>query len=433
MRPPEFRREWWQPLRRVERALRRPHRDGAPRRARRCGCTTTSCTSCRRCCARCGPTCASASSCTSRSRRRSCSCSCRGAGRSSRACSAPTSSASSARSRRRTSSQIGRRLVDADAERTDDPVPGARRCRSARSRSRSTSPSSTRSRRSPRRAGRAPRSGERSARPRTILLGVDRLDYTKGIDVRLQAFRELLESGVTHAGETVLVQVAVPSRERVDDYRQLRERVERAVGRINGEYGRLGHPADPLPAPQPSARGAVRLVPGRRRDARDAVARRHEPGRKEYVAARHAAAACWCCRSSPARPGAAPGAARQPARRRRDARDDRACASRCRTPRRAGGCASCAPGAHARRPPLRAPFLEALAEGAVNAELGNERRRHARAGARAPRARAAPARRVRLRRHARADRRRARARRGRGASRSPRCARWPRCPTRASP
>ena len=79
--------------------------------------------------------------------------------------------------------------------------------------------------------------------PRRILLGVDRLDYTKGIDVRLQAFRELLESGVTTAGETVLVQVATPSRERVTTYRQLRERVERAVGRINGEFGRLGHPA----------------------------------------------------------------------------------------------------------------------------------------------------------------------------------------------
>ena len=46
--------------------------------------------------------------------------------------------------------------------------------------------------------------------PRRILLGVDRLDYTKGIDVRLQAFRELLDSGVTTAGETVLVQVATP-------------------------------------------------------------------------------------------------------------------------------------------------------------------------------------------------------------------------------
>jgi trehalose 6-phosphate synthase len=79
--------------------------------------------------------------------------------------------------------------------------------------------------------------------PRRVLLGVDRLDYTKGIDVRLQAFRELLQSGVTTAGETVLVQVATPSRERVTTYRQLRERVERAVGRINGEFGRLGHPA----------------------------------------------------------------------------------------------------------------------------------------------------------------------------------------------
>ncbi len=67
----------------------------SPPRARRSGCTTTSCSWCRRCCASCGPTCGSASSCTSRSRRPSCSSSCRGAGRSSRACSAPTWSASS--------------------------------------------------------------------------------------------------------------------------------------------------------------------------------------------------------------------------------------------------------------------------------------------------------------------------------------------------
>ena len=59
--------------------LRRGHRRGRRRRARPSGCRTTSSSSCRRCCASAGPTCASASSCTSRSRRSSCSCSCRSA------------------------------------------------------------------------------------------------------------------------------------------------------------------------------------------------------------------------------------------------------------------------------------------------------------------------------------------------------------------
>jgi trehalose 6-phosphate synthase len=79
--------------------------------------------------------------------------------------------------------------------------------------------------------------------PKTIVLGVDRLDYTKGIERRLKAFRELLSEGRLEAPETVMVQVATPSRERVEHYRTLRVKVEREVGRINGEYGRVGQPA----------------------------------------------------------------------------------------------------------------------------------------------------------------------------------------------
>jgi trehalose 6-phosphate synthase len=78
--------------------------------------------------------------------------------------------------------------------------------------------------------------------PRKILLGVDRLDYTKGIDVRLQAFSELLAEGRAKGDDTVLVQLATPSRERVDSYRILRGDIERQVGHINGEYGEVGHP-----------------------------------------------------------------------------------------------------------------------------------------------------------------------------------------------
>ncbi|MCB1292709.1 MAG: trehalose-6-phosphate synthase, partial [Mycobacterium sp.] len=59
--------------------------------------------------------------------------------------------------------------------------------------------------------------------PRKLLLGVDRLDYTKGIDVRLKAFSELLAEGRVRGDDTVLVQLATPSRERVDSYRILRD------------------------------------------------------------------------------------------------------------------------------------------------------------------------------------------------------------------
>ncbi len=78
--------------------------------------------------------------------------------------------------------------------------------------------------------------------PRKILLGVDRLDYTKGIDVRLRAFSELLAEHRAKRDDTVLVQLATPSRERVESYKEMREDIERQVGHINGEYGEVGHP-----------------------------------------------------------------------------------------------------------------------------------------------------------------------------------------------
>lgn len=78
---------------------------------------------------------------------------------------------------------------------------------------------------------------------RRIILGVDRLDYTKGIDVRLRAFAELLRTGRLDPEGWVFVQIAVPSRERVAEYRAQRSLVERLVGEINGRYADIGRPA----------------------------------------------------------------------------------------------------------------------------------------------------------------------------------------------
>ena len=79
--------------------------------------------------------------------------------------------------------------------------------------------------------------------PRTIMLGVDRLDYTKGIGHRLKAYGELLRDERISVEDVTLVQVASPSRERVETYRQLRDEIELTVGRINGDYSTLGHTA----------------------------------------------------------------------------------------------------------------------------------------------------------------------------------------------
>ncbi len=83
----------------------------------------------------------------------------------------------------------------------------------------------------------------RLGQPHKVLLGVDRLDYTKGIDVRLRAYKELLAEGRLNAAEVTMIQVAEPSRDKVEAYVSLRERVERLVGEINGDYGRVGFPA----------------------------------------------------------------------------------------------------------------------------------------------------------------------------------------------
>ena len=79
--------------------------------------------------------------------------------------------------------------------------------------------------------------------PETIYLGVDRLDYTKGILHRIKAYGELLEDEKLTVENSALIQVASPSRERVESYIQLREQVEGMVGRINGQFDTMAHTA----------------------------------------------------------------------------------------------------------------------------------------------------------------------------------------------
>jgi trehalose-6-phosphate synthase len=130
----------------------------------------------------------------------------------------------------------------------------------------------------------------RLGRPEVVMLGVDRLDYTKGIEERLVAFQSLLTArrpdDAVSRPPIVLVQVAVPSRETVGDYQSQRERVEQLVGAINGEFATLGHPAvhylhQGLPLAELIAlyRAADVMVVTPLRDGMNLVA-------KEFVAAR---------------------------------------------------------------------------------------------------------------------------------------------------
>jgi trehalose 6-phosphate synthase len=122
--------------------------------------------------------------------------------------------------------------------------------------------------------------------PRKLFLGVDRLDYTKGIYARLRAFSELIEDGHFDVDEAVFVQVATPSRERVEQYRILRDEIDRLVGRINGDLGKIGRPAisymhSSYPREEMAAlyRAADIMVVTPYRDGMNLVA-------KEYVACR---------------------------------------------------------------------------------------------------------------------------------------------------
>ena len=73
-----------------------------------------------------------------------------------------------------------------------------------------------------------------------IILGMDRLDYTKGICERLMAFQTLLERHAELRGKVTLIQVVIPSREHISEYSELKLRIEALVSKINGEFSRPG-------------------------------------------------------------------------------------------------------------------------------------------------------------------------------------------------
>lgn len=81
------------------------------------------------------------------------------------------------------------------------------------------------------------RSIKRRYMKQRIILSIDRLDYSKGIPQRLEAYRLLLEEHPEYRGKVVLQMVAVPSRTGVEAYQQLRDQIELVVARINGIYG----------------------------------------------------------------------------------------------------------------------------------------------------------------------------------------------------
>jgi len=122
---------------------------------------------------------------------------------------------------------------------------------------------------------------------RCVLVGVDRLDYSKGLPQRMQAFNELLQRYPENRLSATLIQIASPSRESVYAYSQIRDQLEHLCGSINGEFGEL----DWMPVRYLHRTMSRRRLPGLFRASRVALVTPLRDGMnlvaKEYVVAQN--------------------------------------------------------------------------------------------------------------------------------------------------
>ena len=120
---------------------------------------------------------------------------------------------------------------------------------------------------------------------RRLLVGVDRLDYSKGLPQRIKAFQLLLKNYPENHGSATLIQIAAPSRESVDAYAALRLELEGLCGAINGNFGEL----DWMPVRAIHRNVARKRLPGLYRAAKVALVTPLRDGMnlvaKEFIAA----------------------------------------------------------------------------------------------------------------------------------------------------
>jgi trehalose 6-phosphate synthase len=120
---------------------------------------------------------------------------------------------------------------------------------------------------------------------RQLLLGVDRLDYSKGLPQRIHAFRELLAQYPENRNSATLIQIASPSREDVEAYGDIRRQMDSLCGAINGDYGEL----DWMPIRYIHRNIARKRLPGLYRASRVALVTPLRDGMnlvaKEFIAA----------------------------------------------------------------------------------------------------------------------------------------------------
>ena len=120
---------------------------------------------------------------------------------------------------------------------------------------------------------------------RKLLVGVDRLDYSKGLPNRINAFRELLDHYPENRKSATLIQIAAPSREDVEAYGDIRRQMDSLCGAVNGDFGEL----DWMPVRYIHRNVARKRLPGLFRASRVALVTPLRDGMnlvaKEFVAA----------------------------------------------------------------------------------------------------------------------------------------------------
>ena len=274
---PQFRADDWEQYRAVNAQLCRRRRS---RRWRRpsgpsCWCRTITSRCCRSSSSSARPTRASRSSGTSRGRTSRPSASARGRRRSCSACSAPTWSAFHTQFHCNNFLETVERTIEGRIDwenftvvaRPAHDVGAAVPHQRGAGRRRDPAPDS-----------REPCGPSWASPPSGSGIGVERVDYTKGLPERIRALRRFFERWPEYRRRVVFVQIASPSRTRIPRYQALQQEVRETVRTINEELGERGWRPDRLSRAPPRPRRDPPLLPGRRLLHGDVAARRHEPG-----------------------------------------------------------------------------------------------------------------------------------------------------------
>ncbi len=116
--------------------------------------------------------------------------------------------------------------------------------------------------------------------PGALMIGVDRLDYSKGITPRLEAYERFLAANPEWHGKITYLQITPKSRSQIKEYAEMEHAVNATAGRINGAYQRCVLDAGALCQPPLQPNRAAGPLPRRAGGAGDADARRHESGRQ---------------------------------------------------------------------------------------------------------------------------------------------------------